>query len=101
MTIDPQFEHRIIESRVETTGGVVPGLEPAVQRRWVNALTNAVRSVQEQGHLPIVLCSEAARPLVKASATREIPDLVVLSVQEIVSDVRVESVGEIQVEGER
>lgn len=101
MTIDPQFEHRIIESRVETTGGVVPGLEPAVQRRWINALTNAVRSVQEQGHLPVVLCSEAARPLVKASATREIPDLVVLSVQEIVSDVRVESVGEIQVEGER
>lgn len=99
LTIEPQFEHRIIESRVETTGGVVPGLEPAVQRRWINALTNAVRSVQEQGYLPIVLCSEAARPLVKASATRETPDLVVLSVQEIVADVRVESVGEIQVEG--
>lgn len=99
LTIEPQFEHQIIESRVETTGGIVPGLEPAVQRRWINALTNAVRSVQEQGYLPIVLCSEAARPLVKASATREIPDLIVLSVQEIVADVRVESVGEIQVEG--
>jgi flagellar biosynthesis protein FlhA len=100
ITIEPSLEHRIIESRVETADGVVPGLEPGVLRRWINALSNTVRSVQEQGNLPIVLCSEAARPLVKASAAREIPDLVVLSVQEMVPEIRVEGVGEIRVDTE-
>jgi flagellar biosynthesis protein FlhA len=58
-----------------------------------------VRRVQEQGLYPIILCSEAARPLVKASTVREIPDLVILSVSEIIPDVRVEGVGEIKLDG--
>ncbi len=98
MTIDPAFERRMVESRVETAGGLVAALPPDLQRRWINALVNAVRNVQQIGHVAVVLCSEAARPLVKSSVRREIPDLVVLSVPEIVPDVRVEALAEIRVE---
>ena len=98
LTIDPDFEQKIIDSRVDTAGGAVAGLEPALQRAWINALTNAVKRVQDQGHYAIVLCSEAARPLVKASTEREIPSLVVLSVPEVVADIRVEALGEIRLE---
>ncbi|HUX51538.1 MAG TPA: flagellar biosynthesis protein FlhA [Spirochaetia bacterium] len=98
ITVYPALEQTIIESRVETAGGVVPALKPDVQRKWVNAVTNMVRRVQEQGLYPIMLCSEAARPLVKASTIREVPDLVVLSVAEIVHEVRVEGVGEIKLD---
>ena len=98
MTVAPSLERRIVESRVETASGIVPGLPPDVQRRWINALTNAVHNVQQLGYQPVVLCSEAARPLIKASARREIPDLAVLSVPEIVSDVRIESLAEIRIE---
>ncbi len=100
LTIEPGLEQKIIDSRVETTSGAVAALEPALQRSWINALTNAVKRVQEQGHFAIVLTSEAARPLVKSSTEREIPSLVVLSVPEIVSDIRVEALGEIRIEGE-
>ncbi|MFW6231477.1 MAG: FHIPEP family type III secretion protein, partial [Spirochaetota bacterium] len=98
MTLDPGLEQRIVDSRVETAGGLVPALPPDTQRAWINALMNAVRNVQQIGHMPIILCSEAARPLVKASARREIPDLAVLSVPEIVADVRIEALAEIRVE---
>ncbi len=98
MTIDPALERRLVESRVDTAGGAVPALAPDVQRKWVNALMNAVRNVQQLGHVPAVLCSEAARPLVKTSARREIPGLVVLSVPEIVPDVRIEALAEIRIE---
>ena len=98
MTIDPAFERRIVESRVETAGGAVAALAPDVHRRWINALVNAVRNVQQIGHGAVILCSEAARPLVKSSARRDVPDLVVLSVPEIVPDVRVEALAEIRVE---
>jgi flagellar biosynthesis protein FlhA len=99
LTIEASLEQKIIDSRVDTPGGVVAALEPTLQRQWIKALTKAVSAVQQKGWLPIVLCSEGARALVKASTERELPDLVVLSVPEIVADARVEAVGEIKVEG--
>lgn len=98
ITLNPSLEQRIVDSRMDTAGGAVPALPPDIQRKWINALTNTVRNVQNMGHLPVILCSEAARPLVKASSAREVRDLVVVSVPEIVSDIRVEAVGEISIE---
>uniref|UniRef100_A0A7C3IF27 Flagellar biosynthesis protein FlhA n=1 Tax=Gracilinema caldarium TaxID=215591 RepID=A0A7C3IF27_9SPIR len=98
LTIEQSLEQKIIDSRVETSSGVVAALEPALQRAWIKALSRSVAAMQEQGMIPIVLCSEAGRPLVKSSTEREIPDLVVLSVPEIVSDITVEAVGEIRIE---
>ena len=99
LTVEPGLEQRIVDSRVDTPGGAISALEPATQRQWIKALTLAVSAVQKQGHYPIILCSEAARALVKASSEREIPDLVVMSVPEIAPDVQVEAVGEIRIEG--
>ncbi len=99
LTIEPSLEQKIIESRVDSPTGAMAALEPPVQRQWIKSLQNAVVAVQQKGWLPIILCSEAARALVKSSSEREIPDLVVLSIPEIVADVRVEAVGEIRVEG--
>lgn len=99
LTVEPSLEQKIIDSRVDTPTGPLAALEPAAQRQWIKALTLAVTAVQKQGLFPLVLCSEAARALVKSSTEREIPDLVVLSVPEIAPDVQVEAVGEIKVEG--
>jgi flagellar biosynthesis protein FlhA len=98
MTLDPNLEQMIIEARVDTASGPTAALEPQLQRKWITSLTNSVRTVQQQGHLPVVLCSEAARPLIKGSTIREIPHLVVLSVPEIVPDVKIETLGEIRIE---
>jgi flagellar biosynthesis protein FlhA len=97
LTIDPALEKKIIDSRVETAAGLSAALEPALQRKWINACSNMIRIVQEQGYLPIVLCSEAARPLVKDSTRRELPQLSVVSVPEIVVEVTVESLGTISI----
>ncbi len=99
LTIEPAFEQRLIDNKMDTPTGPVAALKPEAQRAWITSLTNSVHAVQQQGMLPVVLCSESARPLVRSSTVRDIPDLVVLSVPEIASDVRVESVGEVRVEG--
>ncbi len=99
LTIEPSLEQKIIESRVDSPMGAMSALEPVVQRQWIKALTRAVAAVQAKGWFPVILCSEAARALVKSSTEREIPDLVVLSVPEIVAEARVEAVGEIRLEG--
>jgi flagellar biosynthesis protein FlhA len=98
LTLDPNLEQTIIEARVDTASGPNAALEPQMQRKWITSLTNSVRAVQQQGHLPVILCSEAARTLIKGSTIREIPHLVVLSVPEIVPDVKIETLGEIRIE---
>ena len=98
LTIAPELEQMIIESRLDTAGGPVTALDPADHRQWINAATNAVHNAQAAGYLPIILCSEAARILVKKSTVRDIPELVVLSVPEIASEILTEGIGEILLE---
>jgi len=98
-TLDPRLEQAIIDSRVETAGGLVAALKPETQRRWIHTLANRLRAVRDGGFFPIVLCSEAARPLVRSSTVRDFPDLVALSVPEIIPDMKIESLGEIKLEG--
>jgi flagellar biosynthesis protein FlhA len=98
-TLMPKLEQAIIDSRVETAGGLISALKPDIQRRWITTLANTVRKVQEEGYFPIILCSEAARPLVRASTVRDFPDLVVLSVPEILPEMKLEALGEIRLEG--
>ncbi len=95
ITIDPELEQMIIDSRLDTANGPVAALEPQMFRKWINAVVNTVHTVQQRGHSAIILSSEAARRLVKQSTVRDLPDLVVLSVPEIVTDIVTESVGEI------
>ena len=99
LTLDPQLEQKIIESRMETTGGFVAALEPELHRNWNKALLSSIHNVHDQGYDPIILCLEASRPLVKSSSLRDSPSLIVLSVPEIASDIQIESLGEIKLQG--
>ena len=98
LTVEPSLEQKIVDSKVETSSGIISALEPAMQSAWIKALSRAVAAVHEQGWLPVVLCSEAARFLVKSSTFRELPELTVLSVQEIANEITVEAVGDIKIE---
>lgn len=98
LTINPELEQKIISSRDEGGGVQVAALEPRLHRAWINAVANAFQSVQSKGFYPVILCSEAARFLVRSSTEREFPELAVLSVPEIAGGYQVESLGEINVE---
>ncbi|MDR3160023.1 MAG: flagellar biosynthesis protein FlhA [Spirochaetaceae bacterium] len=98
LAIDPGLERKIIDSAVTTSSGPVAALEPALQKAWIKALTRSIAAVEERGWLPVILCSEAARHLVKSSSDRELPNLAVLSVPELSQDITVEAVGEIKLE---
>jgi flagellar biosynthesis protein FlhA len=98
LTLHPELEQVMIDSRVETNIGVTAALEPELQRKWIAVLLDAVKQVQDKGYSPIILCSEAARAAVKWSAKRELPHLVVLSVPEIIPEITIESLGEIRLE---
>lgn len=96
LTIEPVLEQMLIDSRQDTTAGPISNLPPEKHRAWLNALLNTVQIIQGEGYYPVVLCSESARPLVKNSCLREMPQLAVLSILEVSQDAQVESLGEIR-----
>jgi len=98
LTIDPALEQKIIESRYETSSGVISAMDPLFHKMWIEAVRKAVTTVREKGWMPVIICSEQARFLVKNSTDREMPDLAVLSSLEIVQDVIPEAVGMIRME---
>ena len=96
LTIAPAVEKVIIESRTESAGGDTAALDAVFHRRWINAAVNAVQTAQSAGQWPLILCSEAARPLVRSSTIRDLPELVILSVPEIADGFNIETLGEIR-----
>ena len=98
LTIEPALVQKIADSRVDTVNGPIAALEPSDQRAWIRSLSRSVSSIQQAGYIPIILCPEDARILVKSSTEREIPELIVLSVPEIANDIKVEAIGEIKQE---
>jgi flagellar biosynthesis protein FlhA len=98
LTIDQALEEKIIESKYETASGDRAALDPQTHGAWIRAVSKTAAAVKEQGWLPVILCSEKARYLVKDATEREIPELVVISVPEIPQDITVESVGVIRPE---
>jgi flagellar biosynthesis protein FlhA len=93
LTIDPALEQKIIDSKYETPSGIVSALDPPTHKMWIKAVSKAVTAVKEKGWMPVILCSEQARFLVKNSTDRELPDLAVLSVPEIVPEIIPEAIG--------
>ncbi len=98
LTVDPAFLKILVDSRVDTMNGPITTLDVPTHRSWIAAVSNAITTVQNSGYMPIIMCPEEARPLVKVSMDREMPGVVVLSVQEIANDIKVEPLGEIHVE---
>jgi flagellar biosynthesis component FlhA len=76
-------------------------LQPEVREAFVKSLHRSLPVMREYNWEPIILCrSEVARYLIKTVAEIEqnLPNLVVLSSQEIVNDVTLEIVGGITLE---
>ena len=100
LTIAPELEQKIIDSKYETPSGIVCAMDPPSQQAWIKAVSRAVAAVKGKGWMPVILCSEQARFLVRNSTDRELPELAVVSVPEIAADVIPEAVGVIRLENQ-
>ena len=96
--MDPILEGEIAESLVDTPQGQMPLLEPGLLQGLIGALEQAVEDLAARGHQPVVLTAPQLRRHLRALAARSLPDLAVLSHNELVPEVRVRSVGTVGLE---
>ena len=100
------YAELLLNHQVPSPDGSRPyaALDPVDGRRWIEDVSAAFAAMQERGLVPIILCPAEVRGLVKASTERELPGIVVISINEVIAagnTIIVEPLGEInqKVEG--
>lgn len=90
-TLHPRLEQAVAESIELTQMGAYPVLEPQMARQVLNKLKEAVEFFTMRGLPPVLLCSSKVRLPFRRLTERLLPNLAVLSMNEIVPNIEVEA----------
>ncbi|RPF55979.1 flagellar biosynthesis protein FlhA [Aquisalibacillus elongatus] len=93
VTLSPNIEKSIIDHVQQTEHGNFLNIEPEQQQSIIEAVNQEVNRAFIQDSVTIVLCSPAIRMYVKQLISRYLPEVVVLSYNELEPDADVESAG--------
>lgn len=92
MTLHPVIEELIANSLLQTEQGVQLVMDPSSAHRLINEIARTVENHPEVASQPILLTSPTSRRHLYKLTSRFIPQLVVLSHNELTSDADVQSV---------
>ncbi|MDI6638750.1 MAG: flagellar biosynthesis protein FlhA [Bacillota bacterium] len=95
-TVDPEIEEEIARSIEGRGAGEAPALEPGLVQSIVRAVSRAVEGMASEGYQPILLTRPEVRPYLRRIVERVLPDVVVLSYNEMARDQKVRSVGTVR-----
>jgi len=98
VTIDPSLEEVMIGAIHQSEYGSFLALDPNVGERVLVQISSQLQNFKRMKLLPVILCSPRLRPHFKRFIERSFPDVAVLSYNEIVPQVKVQSVGMISLE---
>jgi len=93
ITLDPQIEQQILDSIQPSDYGTFLALDPKMLQVLVENLTREVEKVMLKGFTPVIVCAPLVRINLKRITERQLPQLVVLSYNELVQGVQVQAVG--------
>ena len=93
ITIDPGQEEKLINSVEQSDQGRFLSLEPAEAQGLINKVVNQAKSLLEAGKDPILLTSPMLRRPLKEMVHRTFSELIVLSFNELESDVNLQVQG--------
>ena len=95
MSLSPELEELFVNSLLQTEQGVQLVMDPQQAQNFITGLSRTIEAHPEIAAQPILLTSPTVRRHVYKLASRFIPQLIVLSHNEITSDVHIESVGSV------
>lgn len=98
ITLHPRLEQNLQESIQQTQFGAYPVLDPQMARKLLDKLNNVVEDTTMKGANPVILCSPRVRLPFRRFIERYLPNLAVLSLNEIPANVEVEAIGTVSVE---
>ncbi len=97
VTLDPKVEQDIMNSVKQTEQGAYLTLDPEKTRSIMNSVEEEVQKLEDIGKNPIVITSPIVRMYFKKLTQDYFKDLIVISYNEIESNVELQSVGMVTV----
>ncbi len=99
ITLSQELENQIANSIQDSGQGAYLGLSPAVAQMIINGIDSMMEQFTLNNYQPLLLCSPLIRPHVRRLVERFLPNLVVLSHNEVAQDVRIEALGMVELVG--
>jgi len=93
VTLNPALEQKILESIQSSEFGSYVALDPKQLQTVLNNLAVEIQKLTNKGLNPIVVCAPLVRINLKRLTEKNIPNLVVLSYNELAPGVKIQSVG--------
>ncbi len=93
ITLDPKVEQEIMNSIKQTEQGAFLNLDPEKTKRVMASVGNELQKLENLGKSPIVITSPIVRMYFKRLTEDYYRDLIVVSYNEIESNVELQSVG--------
>jgi flagellar biosynthesis protein FlhA len=97
ITAGASLEKLVAESVQQTEHGRFLSMDPQASQQIYQEITEQVQRVQQAGIQPILLTSPAIRMYLRQFLERYMPDLPILSYNELEADVEIQSVGVINI----
>ncbi|MCD6362608.1 MAG: FHIPEP family type III secretion protein, partial [Synergistetes bacterium] len=97
ITLSPDLEELIRNSVQRTETGVTISIDPQKMRAIIEGIAKEVEKVASLGYQPVVLCHPAVRPYLRKVIEGVLPQVAVLSYNEIASGVEVKSMGMVSI----
>jgi flagellar biosynthesis protein FlhA len=98
LALDPMIDGMISSSIQHTDHGSYLAIDPEKSQKILMTLNKEVNNVGKQGLVPILLTSPISRAYVKRLSERYMPDLIVLSHNEIPPDVTIKNLGLVRID---
>ena len=93
VTLDPKIEQEIMGSIKQTETGAYLNLDPARSKAILNSVGNEVQKLENLGKSPVIITSPIVRMYFKRLTEDYYRELIVVSYNEIESDIELQSVG--------
>ena len=97
VTLDPKIEQDIMGSVKQTEQGAYLALDPEESQKIINSVKEEVTKMENMGKTPIVITSPIVRMYFKKLTEEYFKDLIVVSYNEVETNVELQSVGMVTV----
>lgn len=97
ISLDQGIENTILSSAKKSEHGTYLAIEPQVVQKIVEGVTEQIDKVKELIHQPIILTSPIVRIYFKRMIDQFLPNLTVLSFNEIDTNIQIQAIGIIQI----
>jgi flagellar biosynthesis protein FlhA len=98
VTLDPRLEQTLLNSVTRSEAGSFLALDPKLAQKILLALSKQIEALNKQGHAPLVLCSPLVRPYFKRLLDKVLPNLTVVSYNELDPKAEIQSGGSVRVD---